>query len=321
MVSIIQMPYTGERNVAEISDNPGYLFGNGITDTIRGMGFVVAPDRTVGLTPEDDREYGSWHRMGLANGHLAEMVAGNWRSGAVTVGLLANCTSIIGVLGGLQHSGAPGVLQRVGLVYIDAHGDFNVPETTLSGMLGGMPVAVSAGMALHNLRRESGLDPGIPTDRIVMGAVRDLDPLEAELVAAAKIQRLSADDLAHRLDLVRAQVERLASISDVIFVHVDMDVLDPTEVPGHPLTVPNGPTSKELAVALAEVFKELKVAALGIASTPANERDPDHLSLAAAYNLIKGALIGVQRRAVESPLHPGDSATTVPARSRRDSPA
>jgi len=187
MVSIIQMPYTGERNVAEISDNPGYLFGNGITDTIRGMGFVVAPDRTVGLTPEDDREYGSWHRMGLANGHLAEMVAGNWRSGAVTVGLLANCTSIIGVLGGLQHSGAPGVLQRVGLVYIDAHGDFNVPETTLSGMLGGMPVAVSAGMALHNLRRESGLDPGIPTDRIVMGAVRDLDPLEAELVAAAKI--------------------------------------------------------------------------------------------------------------------------------------
>ena len=97
---------------------------------------------------------------------------------------------------------------------------------------------------------------------------------------------------------MRAQVERLASISDVIFVHVDMDVLDPTEVPGHPLTVPNGPTSKELAVALAEMFKEPKVAALGIASTPANERDPDRLSLTAAYNLVKGALIGVRGRSI-----------------------
>ena len=61
--------------------------------------------------------------------------------------------------------------RKVAMVFIDSHGDFNTPETTLSGMLGGMPVAVSAGMALHNLRRESGLDPGIPTANIVMGAV------------------------------------------------------------------------------------------------------------------------------------------------------
>ena len=296
-VSIVQMPYTGERNVAEISDNPGYLFGNGIADTVRAMGFDVAPARVVSLTAEDEREYGSWHRMGLANGHLAEMVAENGRSGVVTVGLLANCTSILGVLGGLQHSGALGAPRRVSLVYIDAHGDFNVPETTLSGMLGGMLVAVAAGMALHNLRRESGLDPGLPHDRIVLGAVRDLDPLEAELVAGAKLRRLSAGDLAERPEGVRAEIERLASVSDVIYVHVDMDVLDPAEVPGHPLTVPGGPTSEELALALAEMFEEPKVAALGIASTPANDRDPDRRSLAAAYNLVKGALSGVRARA------------------------
>jgi arginase len=295
-VSVIQMPYTGVRNVAEISDNPGYLAGNGITDTIRAMGFTVVPDRTVGLTVDDEREYGSWHRVGLANGHLAEMVAENGRSGALTVGLLANCTSILGVLGGLQRSGEPGTLRRVGLVYIDAHGDFNVPETTLSGMLGGMPVAVAAGMALHNLRRESGLDPGLPTARVVLAGVRDMDPLEAELVATAEIRRLSSEDLSQRLDRVRAEVERLAGMSDVIFVHVDMDVLEPAEVPGHSLAVPGGPTSPELAAALAVMFREPKVAALGIASTPANERDPDRVSLAAAYNLIKGALVGVRGR-------------------------
>ncbi|MDX1393427.1 MAG: arginase family protein [Gemmatimonadota bacterium] len=296
-VSIIQMPYTGARNVAELSDNPGYLHRHGIADTIRALGFSLAPDRTVALTAEDEREYGSWHRMGLANGHLADMVAGNWRNGTLTVGLLGNCTSVIGVLGGLQHSGPGEELRDVGLVFIDAHGDFNVPETTLSGMLGGMPVAVSAGMALHNLRRESGLDPGIPTEHIVMGAVRDLDPLERELVENSNIQHLTTEDLAGRPDRVRAQIERLAAETDVIYVHIDMDVLDPREVPGHPLTVENGPTSVELAGALTEMFRHEKVAALGVASTPANERDPDGLSLAAAYNLIRGALEGVRQRA------------------------
>jgi arginase len=183
----------------------------------------------------------------------------------------------------------------VALVFIDAHGDFNVPETTLSGMLGGMPVAVSAGKALERLRTESGLDPPVPTDRIVMAAVRDLDPLERELVEASDIQRLSTEDLRDPA-AVRAQMERLSRVADVIYVHVDMDVLDPAEVPGHPLTVRGGPTSAELAAALAEMFRFEKVAALGIASTPYGERDPDGVSRRAAYNLVEGALRGVRER-------------------------
>lgn len=295
-VSLVQMPYTGARNVPELSDNPAYLYARGLPDTIRALGFTLAPSRTVELTPEQDREYGAWHRMGLANGNLAGIVAQNVRSGVLTVGLLGNCTSVIGVLGGLQHGGPGSELLDVGLVFVDAHGDFNVPETTLSGMLGGMPVAVSAGMALHNLRRESGLDPGIPTAHVVMAAVRDLDPLERELVEASDITHLTTDDLAHRPDRVRERIEALARSADVIYVHVDMDVLDPAEVPGHPLTVEGGPTSAELAGALAEMFRNPRVVALGIASTPANERDPDKLALRAAYNLVKGALRGVRER-------------------------
>jgi arginase len=295
-VSVIQMPYTGARNVAELSDNPGYLYRHGITDSIRALGFALASDQTVALTDADEQEYGEWHRVGLANGHLADMVAENWRSKVLTVGLLGNCTSVIGMLGGLQHSGPEGEPVDVGLVFIDAHGDFNIPETTLSGMLGGMPVAVSAGMALHNLRKESGLDPGLPTDHIVMGAVRDLDPLERELVESSQIEHLTTDDLRDRPEAVRAQIERLSRLTDVIYVHIDMDVLDPREVSGHPLTVSDGPTSLELAGALTEMFRFDKVAALGIASTPANERDPDGLSLTAAYNLVDGALAGVRQR-------------------------
>jgi arginase len=234
--------------------------------------------------------------MGLANGHLGDIVAEHFRAGHVTVGLLGNCTSVIGMLGGLQRAGPAGDLQDVALVFIDSHGDFNTPETTLSGMLGGMPVAVSAGLGLHNLRRTSGLDPALPTHHIVMGAVRDLDSLERELVEASRIRHLSTDDLRHRPEAVRAEMERLSRLADVIYVHVDMDVLDPREVQGHGLTVADGPSSQELAAALTEMFRYPKVAGLGIASTPAYEADPGELSRQAAYRLIDGALAGILAR-------------------------
>ncbi|MDX1577986.1 MAG: arginase family protein [Gemmatimonadota bacterium] len=292
-VALVKMPYHGGRNVPELSGGPDYLEAGGISETLAERA-VLRPVRTVELTEEEERQYGEWNRMGLANAHLADFVEANLADSALTVGLLANCTSVIGVLAGLQGDG-PGE-RRIGLVFIDAHGDFNTPETTLSGMLGGMPVAVSAGLALHNLRNTSGLEDPIPTEHIVMGALRDLDPLEAELIEEHALARVSTDDFRARSEKLHAEMRRLSEETDVIYVHIDMDVLDPAEVPGHPLTVPDGPTSEELAAALTEMFRYPKVAALGIASTPWGDRDPDGVSRRAAYNLIEGALAGVRGR-------------------------
>ncbi|MCI0487439.1 MAG: arginase family protein [Blastocatellia bacterium] len=295
-VALVKMPYSGARNVEELSDVPDYLEQGGIKESLERAGANLKPIETVALTPEERKQYGEWHRMGLANGHLAEMVSRNYKEGFLSVGLLANCTSLLGVLGGLQHSGADGRLKKVALVFIDAHGDFNTPETTLSGMLGGMPVAVSAGLALKNLRLKSKLEPPLPTANIVLAAARDLDPLERELIDKSEIQKLTVADIRSLSPNLHQQMRRLSEAVDIIYVHVDMDVLDPKEVPGHPLTVPDGPTSRELAAALTEMFKYDKVAALGIASTPANERDPEGVSRRAAYNLIEGALKGVRQR-------------------------
>jgi arginase family enzyme len=96
---------------------------------------------------------------------------------------------------------------------------------------------------------------------------------------------------------LREIMEDLSARTDLIYVHIDMDVLDPNEVLGHPLTVPNGPTSEELAAAIALMFTYEKAVAFGVASTPANERDPDGVSRQAAYRLIQGAIDGVKRRA------------------------
>jgi arginase len=296
-IALVKMPYSGSRNVAELSITPDYLEAGGLEDVLKELGTTLKPMATVALTEDDEREYGEWHRLGLANGHLAEIVADNTREGYLSVGLLANCSSLMGMLGGMQNAGPNEEPLRVGLVWVDAHGDFNTPETTLSGMLGGMPVAISAGLALHRLRKESGLDPALETEDIVMVGVRDLDPLERELVEQHEIAQISVDDVRQRSEHMHAEMRRLSALTDIIYVHIDMDVLDPAEVPGHGLTVADGPTSMELAAALTEMFRYEKAAALGIASTPSGSRDPDGVSRQAAYNLIVGAVKGAQGRA------------------------
>jgi arginase len=291
------MPYRGERNLADLSDVPDYLEKGGLQKLLEREGCRLKPISTVALTPEEQKSYGEWNRLGLANGHLARIVAADRKEGYLPVGLLAYCSALMGMLGGLQRSGPTSRPLRVGLVFIDAHGDFNTPETTLSGMLGGMPVAVSAGLCLTRLRLKSGLDPALSERHIVLAAVRDTDPLEQDLLDRSAVEFLSVDDIRTRSASIERQMKRLSDLTDVIYVHVDMDVLDPKEVAGHPLTVPGGPTSLELAAALTEMFKHEKAAAFGVASTPTGDRDRDGLSRQAAYNLILGAVKGLQQRA------------------------
>ena len=111
-----------------------------------------------------------------------------------------------------------------------------------------------------------------------------------------QVEHITVDDIRERSETIHQQMERLSALVDKIYIHIDMDVLDPDEVAGHPLTVPNGPTSVELAGALREMFRYEKASALGIASTPWGERDTGGLSRKAAYNLIEGAIRGVQDR-------------------------
>src|SRR5215470_5610594 len=295
-VSLVKMPYRGERNLPDLSDSPDYLETGGLAKLVEQQGCRVKPPTTVALDAEEQKAYGEWNRLGLANGRLARVVAADRKEGYVPIGLLANCSAIIGMLGGLQRSGPGARPLRVGLVFIDAHADFNTPETTLSGMLGGMPVAVSAGMCLTRLRLKSGLDPALSERHIVLAAVRDTDPLEQDLLDRSAVEQLTVEDIRTRSANVDRQMKRLSELADVIYVHVDMDVLDPKEVAGHPLTVPNGPTSLELAGALAQMFRHEKAAAFGVASTPSGDHDKDGLSRQAAYNLVLGVVKGLQER-------------------------
>jgi arginase len=298
-VALIKMPYVGERNVPDTSRGPDYLEEGGIQKQLEARGVQTRAIANTTLTTDEEKAYGSWNRLALASGDLAKLVTDARRGGYMPIGLLANCNGLLGMLSGLQHSGPTAKPLRVGMVFVDAHGDFNTPETTLSGMLGGMPVAIAAGQCLTRMRLKAGLEPAVPTRHIVEVCVRDTDPLEQELLDRSDIQQLTLEDVRTRSENLHREMQRLSELTDVIYVHVDMDGLDPREVPGHPLAVPNGPTSAELAAALTEMFKFEKVAAFGVASTPFDDRDKTGISRQAAYNLILGAVAGVQQRKIE----------------------
>lgn len=295
-LDIIKNPYGGSRNLPELSTNPDYIHAAGLERLVHEWGGeLVRPVQDIRLSPEQERQYGAWNRMALANANFAETVREGLQDNLITVGLEANCNDLLGMLSGLKYD-SDGNARRVGLVFYDAHGDFNVPETTLSGMLGGMPVAVAAGHALHKLRHTTGLAEPLPMSHIMWGGVRDLDPLEADRFREFEVRQVSVQDIRERSENFYRQFAALANEVDVIYVHVDMDVLEPDEVPGHGLTVPDGPSSKALAAAIAVMFENPKTVALGIASTPSFNADPDGVSRQAALNLIEGAIKGAQTR-------------------------
>jgi arginase family enzyme len=291
------------------SEGPAVIEREGLAARLRQLDCDLVRTSTVQLTPEEDRQYGAWNKSALESRHLGRLVAEAGESNLV-IGLLTNCSDLLGMLAGLQRpagfagmgsaGGAVGLAgvkpRRVGLVWVDAHADFNTPETTLSGMLGGMPVAIASGMCLTRHRLLTGLDPALPTRYIVMAGVRDVDPLEQDLLDRSDCEMLTVDDLRRLSSRIGDQIDRLARLTDVIYVHIDMDVLDPGEVAGHPLTAPEGPTSRELAAALGVMFSHSKVGALGIASMPFGDRDKDLTSLSAAYRLIEGAIAGIKAR-------------------------
>jgi arginase len=276
------------------SAGPNTMANGGIRQILEKVGAVVRVEEAA-LTSEEATEYGAWKRLGMALGHFADIVAKNEQDGFFTVGLLATCPSMPGLVAGLQHSGPRRKSLRIGMLWLDAHPDFNTPETTRSGSLGGMPVAVATGRALQRLRLDAHLDPPLSDQLVEMGGVRLNDPHEQELLYKSSIQQLSVDDLRNMTPKVFTQLDRLSRITDKLYVHIDMDVLDPVEVMGHGNKVPNGPSSEQLARLFEEIFSRYpKASAIGFATIPAN--DEGGLSLAAVNRMIAGAIRGVKAR-------------------------
>ncbi len=242
--------------------------------------------------PEDQRVAEETDNLGILGGEIAKAVAAARRNDKAILMTGGNCCHITGIFGGLQDAHGPEV--KVGLVWFDAHGDFNTPRTSLSQMLGGMPVAVCAGLAYPRWREMSHIVASLPTDRIVMVDVRNLDPAEESLIRATDITIARiADGFTGDVDLVTA-VTDLANRCDVIYFHIDADILDERFVPNHGTREPNGPNMAQVKAAIETVMATGKVGVLALVSIY-GEGEGSETSIASAIEMIEHGLASWQR--------------------------
>jgi arginase len=214
-------------------------------------------------------------------------VAKSRQSGACTLVLAGDDTASIGVVSGLQQSDGAGA--AIGIVWLDAHGDFNTPETSFSGILAGMPVAILAGLAGPLWRGAAGLAAPIPTDRILIAGVRELDQQEETLLRSTDVSVITADQLKTTDSLQRA-VARLNEHCSLFFLLIDLDVLDPHLIPSATTPSAGGLSIEEAAATIKTILVTGKVAAVCLTSLNPGGGRRGERSIESAITLIEQSL-------------------------------
>ncbi|MFH1765033.1 MAG: arginase family protein [Gemmatimonadota bacterium] len=312
-VVIVADPYSDTRTGPELVEGPGLLLAGGIQELLEDMDCRLVHATTVQMPPELEREYGEWNRASLTNRTLGKIIYESDQGEHFFIGLLSGSKSLVGMLAGLQHLGPdrqplqdsrgrdilglPRLGEsrplKVGLVWVSERGDFNTPNTSMEGDMGGMNVAVAAGLSNSMLRQQAGLDPPISTKHIVMAGVQDTTPYEQLNIDNSFIEAVSVGEMKNLSAAIEKQMERLSNLTDVIYVHVDLSILTAAEMPDLPALPHDGLSSDQLAAFLRTVFSFPKATAIGIAGLP---NDADEVSIRAAYRLIEGAIGGVRNR-------------------------
>ncbi|HEU5404995.1 MAG TPA: arginase [Gaiellaceae bacterium] len=180
---------------------------------------------------------------------VAKLVEAAARRGAMPLVLGGDHSVALGSLVGMALARGPG-----GVVWIDAHGDLNTPETSPSGNVHGMVLAAALGLAGDAFRREGWQIPAVEPGKLALVGVRSLDEGERELLGTidAKVFTMSEID---RIGVEPCMREALAHASGAGFLHVslDMDVVDPDYAPGVGTPVRGGLSYREAHLALETV--------------------------------------------------------------------
>ena len=177
---------------------------------------------------------------------VAQLVTQSVEEGLQPVVLGGDHSVAIGTLGGLARVYGPG-----GVLWIDAHGDLNRPETSPTGNVHGMPLAAALGFAGPEFESEAWTFPAVSPDRVALVATRSLDPAEADLLSELDVEVYTMSDV-DRLGVERVIRQALAHIAGPGFVHVslDMDALEPDIAPGVGTPVRGGLSYREAHLAM-----------------------------------------------------------------------
>lgn len=194
------------------------------------------------------------HEIAAACQTLADEVEHSLDTGTTPIILGGDHSIAIGSVAGLA-SFYRRREQRVGVVWFDAHGDMNTPETSPSGNIHGMPFAAILGRGAPELTHISGFAPKVYPEDCVLIGVRSVDRDEAVALRNSGIRVITMRELDERgMSAVMDEAMWLASRGTVGFhVTMDMDFVDPDYAPGVGTPVPGGPTYRESHLAMEKI--------------------------------------------------------------------
>jgi arginase len=190
---------------------------------------------------------------------LAEKVCDVARRGAFPLVLAGNCISCVGTLAGL---GAP----VPSIIWLDAHGDFNTPETTISGFLDGMALATAVGRCWGKLAATvPGFRP-VPERQAAIVGTRDLDVDERALLDSSSVQLVDVKRIRnHGLNAALEPLwARMQAQTERVYLHIDLDVLDPSDARVNHFPPSGGLTLTELLGIVRLVRERFTLAAAAI---------------------------------------------------------
>ena len=259
-IAIIGVPLDlGAGGRRGVDMGPSAIRYAGLGERIDELGIVCRDRGNVGAPLRETADPGDSHAHFLDEiletcEDVAAMVAEASRSGLVPLVLGGDHSVALGTLGGMASVHGPGAV-----LWVDAHGDLNTPETTPSGNVHGMPLAAALGRERERFSRSAWPLPAIDPTRTVLVGGRSFDPGERELIRELGLAVFTMAEIDRR-GLEAVIHDALERVGGAPFVHVslDMDVIDPDVAPGVGTPVRGGLSYREAHLAM-ELVAEAQV--------------------------------------------------------------
>ncbi len=175
--------------------------------------------------------------------------------GAFPVLLSGSCFAGIGVMTGLPER-SPGV------IWFDAHGDFNTPESTVDGYFDGMPLAILTGGGWRTMVNDRETRT-IPESAVVLAGARDFDPLERLRLDSSSVHHLPPAAIDSD-DAVARAVDAMEPAPTGLYLHLDLDVLDSEEARVNIYSVPDGLSAVQLTTQVRSLLDTRPVRAVSL---------------------------------------------------------
>ena len=276
-IRVFQVPYDSGYMDRRQGLGPACFIDKGLEQSLIQMGHRVEIHRIV--TKEDFLpEVASAFEL---NRILARSVHEALEDGWFPLVLPGNCHSCLGVLAGIGP-------ERSGIVWLDAHGEFNTPDTTVSGFLDGMPLALATGRCWKALLETIPGHQPVPDDQILLIGARDLDEAEKQNLDSSRVTVIKSEETPPVVIREKAgkALAGMAGLVDGAYLHIDMDAIDLDGCQANDLHSPGGlkPDLIEELIDMAKQTLGLKAATI---STYNPTVDPDRTALQAGFRLIK----------------------------------